>query len=202
MDALFCPGCGSSAQDPRQAADRPGGWSRGSAAALIAAAIVLTVAVGGGTVLMLRPATQTDDPPPPPDTSYPSPTTPTAPSAADTLRELADADRPYADQLVGYWVPQVSSKQVGVDGYDASSILREHRSTGSTRPDTPFLLVRSEDFSSFRSGGFWVTVAAVPHYTADEANQWCDSQGYPARDCYAKRLSHTEGYSGNAKPRG
>ncbi|MEU6699688.1 zinc ribbon domain-containing protein [Pseudonocardia sp. NPDC046786] len=153
---------------------------------------------------MLRPATHAVGPAPPPDTSYPSPTAPAAaaPAAADTLQELADADRPYTDQLVGYWVPQVSSKQVGVDGYDAPSNLREHRSTGSTRPDTPFLLVRSEDFSSFRSGGFWVTVAAVPHYTADEANQWCDSQGYPARDCDAKRLSHTEGSSGNAKPRG
>ena len=63
------------------------------------------------------------------------------------------------------------------------------------------VLTRSERFTSFRGQGFWVTLAAEPFDTAEAANAWCVTKALAPGDCFAKRLSHSDGPSGNTRPR-
>lgn len=123
------------------------------------------------------------------------------PSAA--LQQQVGNDRSRAEGLVGRWVPQIGSKAPGlvVNGrtFDESSILADFTVSRSRFPQA--LLVRSDDFTSFRRGGFWVTLVAQPFATAQDANAWCDQQGLLRDDCFAKRLSHTEGPEGNSLAR-
>lgn len=213
-------------------ADRPSGPSvtglrRGVVPALAAAAAVVLVAGGVGIYLLARPGpsptTPTSSPPiattapmasPPitmtkPRTATPwtsVPWTSTAPptyvSDEQWLRDQAGYDYPTAEAYLGYWLPQVSSKRIGSDGYDAAAIVQDYRDSVESRPDTRFLLVGSDDFASFTGSGYWVTLAARPFSTAAEANAWCDAEDYPVQNCYAKRLSQTEGPVGNSVPRG
>jgi len=46
-----------------------------------------------------------------------------------------------------------------------------------------------------------VTVIAEPFATSSAANAWCLHQQYGVDDCFAKRLSHTEGPAGNTASR-
>lgn len=200
--ALFCTTCGR----PAPLAAPP---SRRLPAALIPvlAVIALAGAVGGIVHLLHSPASATTTPASapaaPPSTSPPSPTTTAAMTTAATPGELlqaqASADQPTVKAVVGYWVPQLSSKQVGtVDAgvvYDDAAILRDVLAYKSTYPQAAVL--RSEDYTSFSLGGFWVTIVATPFATAAQANAWCDAQSLGSNDCFAKRLSHTDGPQGN-----
>jgi hypothetical protein len=59
------------------------------------------------------------------------------------------------------------------------------------------ILVRSDDYSSFRQGGYWVTLVATPFASAAGANAWCDSMRLSPNECFAKRLSQTDGPDGS-----
>lgn len=143
--------------------------------------------------------------------TYPgSPTTePSAPptfpgDALEQLRQYANADRPsILVSLEDHWVAQLSSKKVGMtaDGivYDAPAILQDHLALRSRYASVR--LIWTEQWSSFKYPDFWVTVQDQAFGTADEANAWCDGQGLPKDDCYAKRLRTTGGYEGNTKVR-
>jgi hypothetical protein len=125
-------------------------------------------------------------------------------SPAEALQQEVDADSVEAETLVGSWVPQISSKKTGlvVDGvtFDDAQIWEDFQRSQSFHPDA--ILVRSSDYKSFRSPGYWVTLIADRYSTAAAANAWCDSQGYAASDCFAKRLSHVSGPAGNSVLRG
>jgi serine/threonine-protein kinase len=182
---------------------------------------VLTVA-GAATGVILRgndraaPAVPTFAPAPvpvsvpvalPPLPSQPPvPSQPASPSAADPADELQrrlDGDAPTVESLVGKWIPQLSSKREGdvVDGtrYDAAAVLADFNGWKERVPSS--VLTRSERFTSFRGQDYWVTVAAEPFDTAEAANAWCDTEGLAPGDCFAKRLSHSEGPGGNTRPR-
>jgi hypothetical protein len=120
-------------------------------------------------------------------------TTSSSPSAATLLAERAVADWPVAEDLVGTWVPQLSSKQEGtVDDnivYDDPAILAHFNRLSQRFSD--LLLVSSSDYPSFTKGGYWVVLVNRPFDTATAANSWCDSQGLDANDCFAKRLSYS-----------
>ncbi|WP_326953458.1 zinc ribbon domain-containing protein [Amycolatopsis sp. NBC_01286] len=124
--------------------------------------------------------------------------------AVDQLRQYADADLPAVrSALEDHWVAQLSSKKVGMEAdgivYDAPAILQDH-----LRLRTSFASVRliwTGDWSSFKYPDFWVTVQDQSFGTADDANAWCDGQGLPKDDCYAKRLRSSGGYEGNTKVR-
>lgn len=133
-------------------------------------------------------------------------TQPTAPStaeAADLLRRQLDGDAATVESLVGKWIPQLSSKREGdvVEGtrHDAAAVLADFRSWQERVPSS--VLTRSERFTSFRGQNYWVTLAAEAFDTPEDANAWCDAQGLAPGDCFAKRLSHSEGPSGNTRPR-
>lgn len=136
----------------------------------------------------------------------PSPPTRTQPPApiddAQRLAAQVAADRAAAEDAVGSWLPQVSSKVAGLEVagvvYDDALILREFR---AARDRYGAILVRSADYSSFGRSGLWVTLVPQRFSDADAANGWCDAQGFAADDCFAKRLSHTDGPQGSTKHR-
>lgn len=179
--------------------------------ALVAGAVLAVLAVGGAATGVIlrnadRPAVAAPTVAPLPvsvPVAAPSPL-PTAPAdPADLLRRQLDGDAATVESLVGKWVPQLSSKREGdvVDGtrYDAAAVLADFTSWQDRVPSS--VLTRSERFTSFRGQDYWVTLAAEPFDTAEAANAWCAAEGLAPGDCFAKRLSHTEGPGGNTRPR-
>jgi hypothetical protein len=148
----------------------------------------------------------------PPWTSTPAPSTTNRPTtralspdevARGQLDAQVAADRPAVEALVDRWVPQLSSKRVGlvVHGvrFAHEDIWRDFQLTEARYPTA--LLLSSADFVSFDSGDFWVTVVPYTHATGAEANAWCDRELIGPDDCFAKRLSHTGTSDGTTVPR-
>lgn len=174
---------------------------RGHSAKAWVAAATVGVVVGLVAVLGLMLATgRTGVPVGQPPT--PSATTPPPTPAAALEAQRAD-DAATVETLVGQWVPQVSAKSVGlvVDGvtFDEQRILADYQALAQRYPDA--VLLRSADYTSFRAAGFWVTVVPRTFPSAADANAWCDGEGFASEDCFAKRLSRTEGPEGNSAPR-
>ena len=118
-------------------------------------------------------------------------------AALGQLQQFANSDRDYVrDQLAERWVPQLSSKRVGIydaeDGitYDNASILQEHMRLRS-RFDAKLLW--SGDWANFDGSNFWVTVANVTFNDSASALAWCQSQSLDADHCYAGVISTTHG---------
>ena len=63
-------------------------------------------------------------------------------------------------------------------------------------------MVSSSDYTTFRYSGYYVTMIPRTFSTAAAANAWCDSEGFATGNCFAKRLSHTDGPDGNTVERG
>jgi hypothetical protein len=175
-------------------------------------AVVLLGTAGGGAWWLFGGSGPTPSPPPIPETytAASSPSTTSAPTTSTTpvdpsvaLAAQADADHERAEAVLGYWIPQLSSKQAGmvINGlqYDDARILQDFRETVSLHSDA--ILVRSGDYTSFRRAGYWVVLVAQPQTSAAAANAWCNAQRIGRDDCFAKRLSHSEGPSGNTVPR-
>lgn len=114
------------------------------------------------------------------------------------LQQQVDADRPQVEALVGYWVPQLSSKTVGLEAdgivYDDRAILDHVDSLKARYPQA--LLLRSDDYTSYEKGGYWVVVMPVTYPDGAGANSWCDAQGIDPDQCYAKLLQHSGGAAG------
>ncbi len=135
-------------------------------------------------------------------TTEPTTTTSAPATAADLAQEVA-TDHATAESLVGQWVPQISSKKLGlvVSGvtFGYPEIMADFQTLKDRFPQA--VMVNSNDYANFSGKDFWVTVDATSFGTADEANQWCDQQGFAEQDCYASRLMHTGGPAGNSKTR-
>ncbi|GAA4811651.1 hypothetical protein GCM10023200_56810 [Actinomycetospora chlora] len=180
----------------------PPSW-RGPARWLaVGLAVLVTVAAVVGAAIVLREDAPSPSAGPAPVASpAPGPVLPADPAAA--LQERSRTDAGAVEQLVGAWIPQLSAKRAGmvVDGttYDAAAVLADHQRLRAAYPDA--LLVWSGSFTSFRGGDFWVTVVGRSFPSAAAANAWCDSAGLGADDCYAKRLSRTDGAAGNTVQR-
>jgi len=221
QDARFCAGCGaqvSAADDsegPVSAGGAEGIDAVGAAAdqppgAALPARILLPVGAVLGLLLVLcvvvvvRRSGGFTAPPQPP---VPTITTAAAPapivttdqqpslSAADALREQVGADQPVVASILGRWVPQISAKAPGTvaDGitYDESSIWAQFQDNRSRYPSV--VLLRSDDYGSFKVGGYWITIVAIPYDDAASANAWCDAQNLGPDDCFAKRVADAPG---------
>lgn len=134
----------------------------------------------------------------------PAPQAASAPlSPGEQLETQVRRDQPVVESVVGQWVPQVGSKQVGTvdDGisYDDAAIWQTVLDAKARFPQA--VLLRSDDYSSFKRGGFWVIVVATPFASPADANAWCEANALGRDDCFAKRLSHSEGPQGNTVPR-
>lgn len=125
-------------------------------------------------------------------------------SALAELQRLREQHRPDVETLVGQWVPQLSAKRPGLVAngitYDYVAILQDFRATQARYPDA--LLLFSGDYSSFRYGDFWITVVPRPYTDGPTTNNWCDTEGIPVDDCYAKMISRTVGYADATDLRG
>lgn len=139
-------------------------------------------------------------PPPPPPTVAPTapPTVPpTEPAAVDSygedqVRSTAAGDWGRVAALDGWWVPQLSSKKVGVavDGimYGYEEILDDHHAMNSVAYGNA-LLLSSDDVGSYSGGDFWVTIVDEGYSDAEGALAWCAREGLTHRDqCIAKQI--------------
>lgn len=206
----------------------PGRSTRAGPGALaLVVGLVVLVAVGVGITVLSRhhgvatPATSTDAVPTVGVSSAAAqPVAPFTPSSADsgtTTPVSADPDQPLdsasakvalddevaqdrnaAEELVGHWVPQLSSKREGLpaDGitYDYPHIWANFQQLRAAYPGA--LLIWSGNYVSYKSANFYVTVVPQQYSDGESANQWCDSMGLAPDDCYAKFLSHTGGSAG------
>jgi hypothetical protein len=131
---------------------------------------------------------------------------PTAPAhgsaegtATDALKELSGHDYAGVKQnLENWWVPQISSKRVGLfaDGitYNNVDILRDHLTLRQRYLGVR--LIWSGNWTSFSGSNWWITVIGQPVSTAILANQWCDDQRIDADNCFAKMISSIYGPDG------
>jgi len=105
--------------------------------------------------------------------------------------------------LTESWVAQLASARPGlvVDGvvFGYSDILSEHQAIRQRYPKVR--LVWSGDWFSFSGRDYFVTVLGVPFTSAEQANEWCDSQGIDADHCFAKLLSDVIGYEDSTEHR-
>ncbi|WP_410608181.1 hypothetical protein [Amycolatopsis sp. lyj-109] len=182
---------------------------------LVTAAAVATVLVGvlATVIPLLRPAREVSSaqqwPAATPvfstNAALPASTSDSKPegTARTQLEQRVVEDRASVEALVGSWVPEVSAKKVGlvVSGttFDYPAILAEHRHLLAVYPQA--LLLKSQDYQTFRLPDYWVTVVAIPFTTAAGANTWCDNMGIGPSDCLAARLTHTAGSQGNTVTR-
>lgn len=117
------------------------------------------------------------------------------------LRAFANADRSVVtSQLADRWVPQLSSKRVGLvaEGttWNNSAILREHLQLRQQYPGARLLW--SGDWSTFSAEDFWVTVAGVTFPDSSQALAWCRNEGFDRDHCYAKLVSTTHSIEGSS----
>ncbi len=118
--------------------------------------------------------------------------------AGGVLQEIRDADLPTVRRLLHTWVPQVSSKMVGlvVNGktWSNADILQDHfelrQRYGGAR------LVWSGQWTSFSAPDMWVTVIGTTYADPSAANGWCDAHDIAADDCFAKFISPVLGPEG------
>jgi serine/threonine-protein kinase len=129
--------------------------------------------------------------------SMPSPVPTDENSAQQVLESQVANDRSQVEALTGYWVPQLSSKRFGLVAngttYGYGGIWSDFTSLRARYPGA--MLLWSGDYSSFRLTDFWVTIAPQSYGSGEAANDWCASAGIGKDDCYAKRISHTDGYA-------
>jgi hypothetical protein len=129
----------------------------------------------------------------PSSTNVPAVTMMPAPSAAELLDESVTADRPQVEALVDSWVPQLMAARPGstVDGVldDTDEILRRVAELRTRFPAV--LLLRSNDYTSFRLPDHYIAVMPLTSASAADAIAWCAAQDLGPDDCFAKRLSHS-----------
>lgn len=118
------------------------------------------------------------------------------------LKQLADSDGQTAkSELNGKWVPQLSSKRVGLEAegktWDEESILEEFEGLREEFPRVK--LIWSGDFSSFKEDNFWVTVVGIGYDDPEDALSWCSSHGLGPDSCYAKQLNTSGGHEGTTR---
>lgn len=132
--------------------------------------------------------------------------------ALEHLREARDNDRSEYEDLVGNWVPQVSSKCVGLNQIDMRGPdgffpdgHAETKDPGNAQILAFHLAMQErygvvtalwEDVSPRTPNyGFcdhpelmWHAFAKERFGSAAAANRWCDDQGFPVDECFARYL--------------
>ena len=131
---------------------------------------------------------------PPPVTvtqqAQPPATVTQGPSSAD---QEVQNDRSVADSTIGHWIPQLSANSSGSEAWSRFVI------THGTYSDA--FMIWCNDFSTSQTANVFLTLVPREFSTAAEANAWCDSEGFSAGNCFAKRLSHIDGPAGNSVER-
>ncbi|GEM_PF-1430164 len=208
-------GAAPTAQRPRR--------SKGLIAAVVVLAVIAAAAIGFGAMMFLNrdgddgstvaattapagedastaPSAGPSEDAAPSDDPESSPTLPADPKQA--LDQIVTTDRKtvIAD-LDGKWVPQLSSKKVGLEAegktWEPKDILAEHEQMRKEYPRVQ--LVWSGDFASFKEDDFWVTIVGIGYDDPEDALSWCSSNGLGPDNCYAKQLNTSGGYEGTTR---
>ncbi|MCV7258930.1 outer membrane protein assembly factor BamB family protein [Mycobacterium shimoidei] len=133
---------------------------------------------------------------------YTPPGTDIGSNCSQALRSQADSDRSFImTKLNGHWLAQLSSKHAGLEAdgkvWDDCAILHEFLALRLRFTDVRMLW--SNEWSVFSEPGWWVTVAAATFPGPDEANVWCQQQGFDNEHCFAKLVSTSAGPDGSTK---
>ena len=125
-------------------------------------------------------------------------------AAGDAIQWQIKHDYPIVmNSLRGKWTPQLSSKQVGLvaDGqtWTKRSILAEYLKTQQTNPKA--VIIDTSQWPVYDTGGWWVTLQGDTYSDGDQANAWCDAQGYDSDHCLAKRIESNGTSQGTTKTR-
>ena len=125
-------------------------------------------------------------------------------AAGDAIQWQVKHDYPTVmNSMRGKWTPQLSSKQVGLvaDGqtWTNRSILAEFLKTRQSNPKA--VIIDTSQWPVYDVGGWWVTLSGELYDDADQANSWCDAQGYDSDHCLAKRIESNGSPQGTTKTR-
>jgi hypothetical protein len=165
-------------------------------------AVTYDTQIGGKTTVpsllvnIVEPVALTAQTPSPPPAPVPS----TESAGGSQLRAIAATDQPFVlSVLADRWVPQLSSKRVGLvaEGHTWTEplILNDHQQLRQSYSGVRLLW--SADWSTFSGSDFWVTVAGTGFETADQALAWCTSNGFDRNHCFAKLISTTHPVEGS-----
>ena len=125
-------------------------------------------------------------------------------AAGDAIGWQVKHDYPIVmNSMRGKWTPQLSSKQVGLvaegQTWTNRSILAEFLRTRQANPKT--VIIDTSQWPVYDVGGWWVTLSGELYDDADQANAWCDAQGYDSDHCLAKRIESNGTSQGTTKTR-
>ena len=125
-------------------------------------------------------------------------------AAGDAIQWQIKHDYPIVmNSLRGKWTPQLSSKQVGLvaDGqtWTKRAILAEYLRTQQANPKA--VIIDTSQWPVYDTGGWWVTLQGDTYSDGDQANAWCDAQGYDSDHCLAKRIESNGTSQGTTKLR-
>ena len=170
-------------------------------------ALVLVAALAvGGTYLFMRNDNATVSSPEPvaEDQQDTEPDQSGIGGDEEELDQKVEEDKVVVDQnLLGKWVPQISSKKVGMEAdgqvWDEDAIYDEHQELANEYGVSQVLLLKSEDYASYRQPGFYVTVIDSSYDDPDDALQWCRFHSLDADHCYAKQINTTGGPDGTTR---
>jgi hypothetical protein len=106
---------------------------------------------------------------------------PTSDVSGAQLRSIAASDQPVvAGALEDRWVPQLSSKRLGMVAEGATwsndMILTDHQELRGRYPGVRLLW--SGSWSTFSESDFWVTIVGTGFPSADQALAWCAGHGF------------------------
>lgn len=154
-----------------------------------------------------EPTTATAAPPPKPPPSRTETQTVTVTPDVETnslarLRAIAADDRPVVSSyFTDVWVPQISSKRVGLKAegttWDNTKILTEHLRLRQQFPNVKLLW--SGDWSTFDGPNFWVTIVGLSSPYYEDVLGWCRQQGFDRDHCFAKMVSTWRPVEGTTK---
>lgn len=125
-------------------------------------------------------------------------------AAGDAIQWQIKHDYPIVmNSLRGKWTPQLSSKQVGLvaDGqtWTKRLILAEYLKTQQANPKA--VIIDTSQWPVYDTAGWWVTLQGDSYSDGDQANAWCDAQGYDSDHCLAKRMESSGSPQGTTKSR-
>ena len=125
-------------------------------------------------------------------------------AAGDAIQWQIKHDYPIVmNSMRGKWTPQLSSKKVGLvaDGqtWNNRLILAEYLTTRQANPNA--VIIDTSQWPVYDTGGWWVTLQGERFSEADQANAWCDAQGYDSEHCLAKRIESNGTSQGTTKLR-
>jgi hypothetical protein len=134
-------------------------------------------------------------------TSWPQAPAPRPRNPTDALEHIRSQDAAIVDTLAESWVAQLATRPAGPQTADRAAtdaaIVAGHEALRKQHPGA--VLLWSPDWNY--DGQSWITVMNLRFDTAEEANAWCDTNGFAGRDCFAKRLSRTGVVDGSARYR-